>query len=455
MSAEMRRKEERYAASIDDLLPSFRAYERPEAEWGLGVEFERLPLDPVSGRVRGYNAPFGVADALRGLECVGWKKEKIGGGDSRYVHPDQLGTLTLEPGGQLELSGAIVGDVHAAVRQMEEEQKLLEEGTRHTGIAWAGLGFHPFSALDEIPWAMKPRYKIMRPYLGTKGKSAHRMMKQTATIQTNLDFSSEADMAEKMRVASWMTPLLVALFANSPLSRGKESGALSTRSLVWRDTDNDRCGFVRKAFEPGFTFRDYAEYLLDIPMFFTVRDGAYVRMTHLTFRQYMEQGYQGERATLADWELHKSTVFPEVRLHGPIEVRATDAQSPSLAPAVIAITCGVLYTADARAALLDLVAPISVSEVDQLLVDAARLGPNARAGGHRLGDLLPELIDIAAAGLRIRHRLDSQGRDESVYLEPIIELVKERGLVPAQALLERWHGEWNHDPACLVRAQRF
>jgi glutamate--cysteine ligase len=454
MSAEMRQTDT-VVVSIDDLLPGFHAYARAEEDWGLGVEFERLPLDPSSGRVRGYDAPFGVADALRGLECVGWKKEKIGGGDSRYVHPDELGTLTLEPGGQLELSGAVVADVHAAVHQMEEEQKLLEEGTRHTEIAWVGLGFHPISALNEIPWAMKPRYKIMRPYLGGRGKAAHRMMKQTATIQTNLDFSSEADMAEKMRVASWMTPLLVALFANSPLSRGRETGALSTRSLVWRDTDDDRCGFVHRAFQPDFTFRDYAEYLLDVPMFFIVRDGAYVRMTHLTFRQYMKQGYQGNRATLSDWDLHKSTVFPEVRLHGPLEVRATDAQSPWLAPSVIAVTCGILYDAAARANLLDLVASIPLADVDQLLVDAARLGPDARAGRHRLGDLLPELVDIAADGLRVRRRLDAQSRDESIHLEPIAELLKERGMVPAQALLARWHGDWNHDPARLVRAQRF
>lgn len=455
MTASAPRPGDAVVSTIDDLLPSFFQQCRPESDWGLGIEFERLPVDPLTGRVRGYDASNGVAEALKGLQEVGWRIEIIEGGDTRMVHPVRLGTLTLEPGGQLELSGAVVPDVHAAVRQMEQEQALLVAGTAHTRIAWLGIGFHPFSRVDDIPWAMKPRYEIMRPYLGERGRLAHCMMKQTATIQTNLDFSSEEDMAEKFRVASWMTPLMVALFANSPLRHGRPSGALSTRSLAWRETDNDRCGFVHRGFAPDFTFRDYAEYLLDIPMFFIVRDGHYVRMTHLSFRQYMEQGFEDERATAADWDLHKSTAFPEVRLRGPLEVRAADAQAPALAPAVIAVTCGLLYDGQARAALLELISRVPVRDVDQILTDAARLGPDAQAGPHRLGDLLPDFLRIAREALRRRSRLDGFGQDESTHLEAIEELVLERRMVPAQDLLRRWHKDWGEDPELLVRHFRF
>jgi len=441
--------------SAEDLLPSFHAALRAEPEWGLGVEYERLPVDGESGAARAYHGPGGVAGALESLQKVGWRKETIGGGDPLLVHRDGLGTLTCEPGGQLELSGAIVADVHQACAQMERERALLVDATRASGIAWIGVGFHPFSPLDEVPWAMKPRYGVMKPYLAGRGRLAHAMMKQTATVQTNLDFDSEEDMAEKFRVASWATPLLVALFANSPLVKGRPSGALSTRSLAWRETDADRCGFVRRGFEPDFCFRDYLEYLLDVPMFFVVRQGRYLPMTEYTFRRFMTEGRDGDRPTLADWDLHKSTVFPEVRLRGPLEVRAADAQSPELAPSVVALTCGLLYDAPSRAALLDLVADIRVRDIDRLLVDAARFGPEARAGRDRLGDLFPDLIAIARRGLQARSRLDERGADEGIYLEPLEELVCERGLVPATELLRRWEGEWRRNPRALVNAYRF
>ena len=440
---------------VADLLPGFHASMRPASDWGLGVEYERLPVDPTLGSVRGYEGSGGVAEALAALEGVGWRRARNAGGDPFHIHDGGLGTLTLEPGGQLELSGAIVADVHRAVEQMERERALLVEATKKLDIAWVGLGYHPFSGLDDVPWAMKPRYRVMGPYLRSRGRLAHSMMRLTATVQTNLDFESEEDMAEKFMVASWATPLLVALFANSPLAAGKHSGALSTRSLAWRETDSDRCGFVRKGLEPGFTFGDYIEYLLDVPMFFIVRDGRYIPMTHCTFRQYMVDGDRDERATLADWELHKSTVFPEVRLRGPLEVRAADAQSPELAPSVVALSCGLLYDAGARAAVLDLVAGIPLSSMNELLVDAARLGPDAIAGSHRIGDLLPALIEIAREGLRSRARLNSEGQDEAIYLEPLQDLVVDRGLVPATDLLRRWEGEWRKRADALVEAYRF
>ncbi len=441
--------------TVDDLLPGFYASIRPASEWGLGVEYERLPVDPSSGLVRGYEGRGGVGEALAALEGVGWRRAESGGGDPFHIHDGGLGTLTLEPGGQLELSGAIVPDVHKAVEQAERERALLVEGTRALDIAWVGLGYQPFSGLDDVPWAMKPRYRVMGPYLESRGRLAHSMMRLTATVQTNLDFDSEEDMAEKFMVASWATPLLVALFANSPLAGGRNSGALSTRSLAWRETDADRCGFVRKGLEPGFTFRDYVEYVLDVPMFFIVREGRYVPMTHRTFRQFMVDGDGDERATLSDWDLHKSTVFPEVRLRGPLEVRAADAQAPELAPSVVALTCGLLYDADARAAVLDLVAGVALSSLDELLVDAARFGPDAIAGAHRIGDLLPELIEIARGGLRSRARLNAEGQDEAIHLEPLQDLVLDRGLVPATDLLRRWEGEWRKRPDALVEAYRF
>lgn len=436
----------------EDLLAGFRAFASDREL--LGVEYERLPVVPESAAARGYDdQPVGVRDAVAALIGGAYREEVLTAGDRRLV--GDLGTITLEPGAQLEFSGAPVEDLHAVHAQMCAERRVLAEYTASLNIAWVGMGMQPVTALADMRWAMKPRYDVMRPYLGSRGPQAHVMMQQTATIQTNIDYASEEDMSEKFVAASRLTPLLMALFANSPLREGRPAGALSARSLAWRETDPDRCGFIPGSLDRGFSFEDYVDYLLDVPMFFIVRRNAYIDMTHLSFRQYWEEGYQGSLATMADWELHKSTIFPEVRLRGPLEVRAADAQRPELAVSVAAVTCGLLYPPDARAAAVELTQGWTVPELETLLVDAARFGPEAEIRGQTIRGRMIEMLAIAGQALEARDRRDADGRTEARYLEPLQDLFVGSGRVPAEEVLARWEQGGSQAPSQMVDDHRY
>jgi glutamate--cysteine ligase len=310
----------------------------------------------------------------------------------------------------------------------------------------------PVSSLDEIDLLPKARYRIMYPYMRRKGRLGQRMMKQTAGVQSNLDFSDERDAMRKVRVSMGLVPLVYAIFANSPLSNGDLNGYLTFRGHIWTDTDPDRSGTLKFVFDQDAGFEDYVEYALDVPMYFLVRDHEYLDLTQppgITFRRFMEEGFRGHRATIEDWSNHLTTIFTEVRLKTYVEVRTADSQPPALMLAMPALFKGVLYDDDCLDAAWDLVKRWSFEDRVALTGEAYRLGLAARAGRIRFADLALELLRIAMEGLVRQRALNDRGEDETIYLMRLLDLVRS-GHSPGSLTVERWKGRWNGDLKRLI-----
>jgi glutamate--cysteine ligase len=316
-------------------------------------------------------------------------------------------------------------------------------------VVFLGLGMQPVSTLDEIEWVPKKRYRIMAPYMAKVGTLGHRMMKQTATVQANIDYSDERDAMAKFRTGMGLAPLITAIFANSPISEGRLNGYKSFRGHIWTDTDKARCGMLRFAFDPGVSFARYVEYALDVPMYFILRNGDYIDFTGIPFRRFLSYGHMGHTATIEDWELHLTTLFPEVRIKRYIEVRSADSQPPELMPALAALIKGLLYETDCLDASWDLVKEWSWDERMQLYHDSHRYALEAHIRRFSAGDLAKELIQIAWEGLRRQAVLNENGEDETIYLKPLRDLVL-REKCPADLLLEKWEGELQRDIGKLI-----
>ena len=410
---------------------------RPREEWGIGVEMEKLVLDAGTGEA----APFDrIEELLRRLEEVGdWHGMRENGRLVALQGPSS--SITLEPGGQLELSGELCDDLHCCRRGYEAYIREIVATGEALGLRFYGLGAQPFTAPARIGWLPKARYGIMGPYMLRTGDMGQRMMKQTAGVQVNLDFSDEADGLEKMRLGMALTPLLYALFANSPLLEDRPTGWLSTRGEIWSRTDPDRTGLIERLFADGANFSDYVEYALDVPMYFIHRNGEYLDMTgeRRSFRRYLDQGFGGHRAVLGDWDLHLSTLFTEVRLRPQIEVRSADSLPPRLSLSVGALLKGLFYDKDSREGAWDLLGSFSQEERTELNRQSRRLGLRAPLGRETLREQALAIIDLARAGLVRQGRRDVLGQDETIFLDEL-HGIAESGVTLAERLLDRWQG---------------
>ena len=432
----------------EQLVESFVAAAKPPAQWRIGTEYEKVAVQRADGRAVPFSGPRGIETLLRRLaERYGWEPVEE---DGRTVAlRGRQASVTLEPGGQLELSGQLCESVHCAAAEFSEHIDQIVTVGDELDIAFLGLGMQPMTRVAEFERVPKRRYGIMWPYMARVGSLGQRMMTQTATVQVNLDYAGEADAMLKMRVGMGITPLLTALFANSPLCDGELNGYASFRGHIWTDTDNARCGLLPFIFRPNAGFEDYVDYALDVPMYFIVRDGAWVDMTAFTFRKFWSDGFRGHRATMADWSAHLTTLFPEVRLKGYIELRGADSQAPELMLAVPALAKGVFYEADCLLATWDLVKAWSWEERLELYHAVHRRALQARVRRVSLVEIARELVAIAAEGLRRQQALNADGQDESIYLERLEHLVK-RGRCPADAIVEKWIGEWDRDISRLI-----
>ena len=437
----------------EQLVAYFESACKPRSEWRIGTEYEKVAVRRCDGRAVPFSGAHGIEAVLRDLaERYRW--QPVLEGDRVVALAGPRAAITLEPGGQLELSGEKCDNIHCAERELNEHiEQIITVAERHE-IAFLGLGMQPVSRPDEIECVPKQRYRIMGPYMRRVGTLGQRMMKQTATVQVNIDFGSEADAVMKMRVGMGIGSLLNAMFANSPISDGRLNGYLSYRGHIWTDTDPRRCGLLPFVFQPEWGFRDYAEYALDVPMYFIVRDGVWHDMTHLSFRRFWQEGYLGHRATMADWNAHLTTLFPETRLKGYIELRSVDSQQPELMLAVPALAKGVFYDADGLRAAWDLVRDWSWEERLELWHAGHRQGLQARVRGRSLRELAAELLAIAVAGLEGQRQLDPQGEDESIHLERLQELV-DRGVSPADLLIEQWNGAWGGEIHRLIENRAY
>lgn len=344
-------------------------------------------------------------------------------------------SITLEPGGQLELSGAPLTSIHQTCAEFRGHMAELRDISVELGIAWLGLGFHPLASQDDLPWVPKLRYGLMKRYLPTRGSMALDMMRRTATVQANFDYESEADAARKLRVSLALSPVITAIFANSPFVEGRATGERSHRARVWLNTDPDRSGLLPFAWKDDFGYRDYVEWGLDVPMFGFKRDGTLVTNTPQTFRGFMRDGFGGHAATAGDWVTHLNTLFPEVRLKNILEVRGADGQPTSMVCAMPALLKGILYEEKALAAAEELVSHLDHDRVAAARGDIADRGLRAELGGREVLDWAGRVLEIAEGGLERLSHLNRKGEDERVHLTKLRALI-ESGRCPADELLD-------------------
>jgi glutamate--cysteine ligase len=436
--------------TADDLFAPFANAFTPEALWRVGTEAEKFGVLSESGQAIAYDGARGVRATLELMqEMFGWYPVREHE-DGEIIALERGGeSITLEPGGQVELSGAPHASIHDSAREWENHLAELNQVGERLGITWLGLGFHPFARQSELPWVPKLRYGVMREYLPTRGKLGLDMMRRTCTVQANLDYNSEADAMRKLRVSLRLSPIITAMFANSPLVEAKLTGERTHRARIWLDTDPDRTGLLTFMWDEKASFERYVDWALDVPMFLVKRDGHVVHNTGQTFRAFMRDGFQGTDATAADWATHLGTLFPEVRLKKTIELRGADCLPRALVPALPALAKGLLYDAKALTdaeALADRISPEAALALRPKLADE---GLTATLAERSLRDWAEDVLDIARGGLRRLMVVDPEsGRDESCYLEPLADLV-ERNLTPADALIEKLDPSANLVPQVL------
>ena len=429
----------------DELVAWLASGCKPKAEWRIGTEHEKFAFTVHRHNPVPYEGPRGIRALLEGMQLLlGW--EPIMEQDNIIGLHDVTGggAISLEPGGQFELSGAPVENVHQTCTELMAHLAQLREVARPLGIGFLGLGMNPKWTRAEIPVMPKGRYRIMTRYMPKVGNLGLDMMYRTCTVQTNLDFSSEADMVKKLRVSLALQPVATALFANSPFTEGKPNGFLSFRSEVWRDTDGDRSGMLPWAFEDGMGFERWVDYALDVPMYFVKRGDEYIDVSGLSFRDLFAgklKELPGERATISDWVNHISTIFPEVRLKRYLEMRGADGGPGRRIPALPAFWVGILYDAVSLDAAWDIVKDWTAEERQKLRDDVPKQGFAATIRNRTMLSLAEETLKLAREGLVRRRRLNAGGEDETKYLEPLDDLVS-RGITPAEELLTKYHGPW-------------
>jgi glutamate--cysteine ligase len=442
--------------STEDLIGYFRDAETPVEDFRIGTEHEKIGVYREDFARVPYEGERGIGALLERIARSGGDWKQIREGANLIALEKDGASITLEPGGQLELSGAPLHTLRETCREFNAHLDLLKQLGDAFGIEWLALGADPFHATSDIPRMPKIRYDIMRAYLPTRGGHALDMMHATATVQANYDYSSESDMALKLRAALGCSPIGSALFANSPLVEGRESGFATRRVAIWRDTDPDRCGLLPFVFEDDFGYRRYAEWALDVPMFFLVRDGKYRALRGTTFRDFVDRGIEseGERfePLLADWDLHLTTLFPEVRLKRFIEVRGADAAPGPFICALPALWKGVLYDDAATNDAWSLVADWKLDQRVEALGAVAREGLRARTAGTLVNDLARELVIIADEGLRRIAERGETDSDERNFLDPLRERVEE-GRSLADLVLAEWRSSGGSAEQLLERVR--
>lgn len=425
----------------NQLLKYFTSSYKKEDNLRIGTEYEKFIIHNDLSTIK-YEGKEGIRSLFKGLQDgFGYTPDNEG---SNVIGLFRNGeSVSLEPGGQVELSGKPFLNLHDAFAEMNTHLSELKEVTREWDVKWYSCGMNPFLANEDIEWMPKKRYKIMKEYLITQGHLSHKMMKQTCTIQANIDYKSEEDAIKKLRIATGVNSIVTGIFANSPIYKGEETGFMTERSYIWKYTDPERCGIIKNLFSENYSFEDYMEFAMNVHMFLIKRDDQMIDMTSMTFKEYMEKGFNGHKANFFDWSYHLSTVFPEVRLLKYIELRGADSQTPDLALAISALWKGILYNDQALDAAWELVSKLSYDERVIWHEAIAREGLQAKVGKYKTKDLAKELFDISVEGLKKQNLRNSKNQDESIYLEELNEKVIKKGKSPAETLIEKWNTTYN------------
>ncbi len=437
--------------AFEDLVRWFEKGAKPKEQWRCGAEHEKFVFRLGSHEPVPYE-PQGIKALLDGLTRYGW--EPVYEGDNVIALERGQANVSLEPGGQFELSGAPLETIHDICEETGQHLQEVKTVADELELGFLGLGFTPIWRRDQVPVMPKGRYKIMREYMPKVGNLGLDMMFRTCTVQANLDFGSEADMVAKFRTSLALQPICTALFANSPFIEGKPSGFVSARANVWTDTDPDRTGMLDFVFADGFGFETYARYALAVPMYFVKRDGRYIDVAGRSFKDFMDgklPELPGEKPTLKDWADHTTTIFPEVRLKQYLEMRGADSGPWGRLCALPALWVGIFYDSAALAAAWDLCKDWKTADHERLRADVARRGLKAEIAGRTVQDVAKDMIAIAREGLKRRNRLSGGLIDESGYLSELDEIAAS-GVTPAERLLELYNGPWAGDAGKVFEA---
>jgi len=442
--------------SRDQLISVFAAGEKPSERWRIGTEHEKFVYSLTDHHAPGYDEQRGIRDLLEGLTRFGWTP--VMEGDTMIALSGADGAISLEPAGQLELSGAPLENLHQTCAETDRHLRQVKAVGDELGLGFLGLGMWPDKTRADLPVMPKGRYAIMLRHMPRVGNLGLDMMLRTCTIQTNLDYASEADMVKKFRVSLALQPLATALFANSPFTDGKPNGYLSYRSHIWTDTDPHRTGMLPFVFEDGFGYERYADYMLDVPMYFVFRDGGYVDAAGLSFRDFLDGKLSvlpGEKPHVGDWTDHLSTAFPEVRLKSFLEMRGADGGPWNRICALPAFWVGLLYDGAALDAAWDQVKHWTIEDHRRIRAEVPKLALKVQGpDGRSFQELGRAILDIADAGLSARARLNGAGDSEQGFLAPLREIV-ESGMTPADRLLERYRGAWDGDLSRIYAEESF
>jgi len=444
------------SSATDDVLDNVAALkdwmsagQKPQSDWRIGTEHEKFGFDKASLNPLPYEGPSGIQAMLNGLTRFDWQPVEEGGKLIALTRKDAAGggSVTLEPGGQLELSGAPLSSIHETCKEVNGHLREVREVAEELGQGYLGVGFSPIWGLDEAPHMPKGRYALMRDYMPTRGGRGLDMMYLSSTVQVNLDFGSEADMVEKLKISLAVQPIATALFSNSPFKNNKVTGDLSERSLVWMDTDPDRTGMLPIAFEEGFGFEQYVDYALDVPMYFVFRDGQYIDAMGQSFRDFLAgnlPALPGEKPTAKDWENHLTCLFPEARVKRFIEMRGADSGPWQTLCALPAFWVGLLYDPATQKKVFDLISDWTEEERLYLRGQAPHTGLKTKFRNSTVQEIASQLLDLSQQGLRARGKMDSMGADEAGFLAPLFKIIRD-GKTPADILVEKYHGEWQGD----------
>ncbi len=439
-----------------ELVERLAGGSKPPSAWRIGTEHEKfgyrtsdltpLPYDgptSIKGLLDGIGARFDWEPIIEGGHIIGLKKNGA--------------SVSLEPGGQFELSGAPLETIHETCSEISAHLREANEVAGDMGAAFMGLGFSPLWSMDETPVMPKGRYGIMSRYMKKVGRLGREMMFRTCTVQTNLDFSSEADMADKLRVSVALQPIATALFANSPFGEGRTNGFQSYRGAIWADTDPDRTGMLPFAFEPGFGFEQYVDFALDVPMYFVRRDGKYIDCAGQSFRDFLAgklPALPGETPAMDDFDDHLSTIFPEVRLKTFLEMRGADGGPQAMLCGLSAFWVGLLYDSIALDEAGQLIRDWKANEREGMRRAVPAMGLDAPFRLTAVGAIARDVVAISKRGLARRARLNGSGRDETIFLDPVEEIAA-TGITQSTRLLARYHGDWKRDVRPVFEATRM
>jgi len=432
--------------SKQQLIDYIASGERSPDDFAIGTEHEKFAfcLDsfkpvPYAGErsirkiLETKGEQFDWAPIMEGDNIIGLKKD----GQS----------VTLEPGGQLELSGAPLKNIHETCAETNRHLRHAKSISAELGIGYLGIGFNPSTKREDVPIMPKGRYKVMMNYMPKKGNLGLDMMLRTSTIQVNLDYQTESDMVKKFRTSLALQPIATALFANSPFTEGKPNGFLSFRSHIWTDTDPDRCGILPFVFQDGMGYEAYVDHVLNVPMYFVYRDGKYIDVAGKSFKDFMAgklEGFEGEIPTITDWEDHMSTLFPEVRLKKFLEMRGADGGSWNRICALPALWVGLLYDQGTLDQAYNLIKDWTIEDHEYLRRAVPRTALGTPFKNATVMDFAREMVTLSAQGLKARNRQNSTGEDERIFLNTLFGII-ESGRTPAEEMLDKYHNEWGGD----------